>query len=122
MRIIALIFSLIAFLLTGVACSEAAPYNGTWKSSRELGFTAHIHDGQIRITMQADEYTGLYWKGSFATKRSSDFVSHGDTKAMDASLLGSLDSTKKFTIKHNTITFRFSMLGMTRNITLKRKD
>jgi hypothetical protein len=122
MRIIALILSLAAFMLTGVACSEAAPYDGTWKSSRELGFTAHIHDGQIRMTIQADEYLGLYWKGTFAKKRTSIFISRGDTKAMDASILGSLDSTKKFTIHGNTITFRFSALGLSRSVTLKKKD
>jgi hypothetical protein len=98
--------------------SEAKPasLNGTWKAE---GLEAVIADNRIEINIVDEDTRSLYWKGTFPAGGAT-VTSAADTEALSASMLGSQDSTKDFTVKDDEITFKMSMLGTTKTIRLKR--
>lgn len=101
--------------------SSARSLSGTW-TSYHPHMVAHIRKGKIRIDFVDSGERSLYWKGTFNVNAhpGSTQISKGDTKAMDKSILGSLDSTKKFTYANGQLSFRFTILGTTKTIYLKR--
>lgn len=101
--------------------SKSTTFNGVWTSSNPH-MSADIFDETIEITIISDDVRGLYWKGTFPKSVSEDttFVSNGDTKAMNISLLGSQDSKKKFTYSDNELSFELGMLGTIQTIHLKK--
>lgn len=112
----------IALLLGVSACgsSSAKSLNGTWHEG--TSFVAQVTNNKIRIDIVDEGDATLYWKGTFRSSvpNGTAIVSKGDKKAMDASILGSMDSTKKFTYANNRLVFKFSILGQTRTIHLRR--
>lgn len=103
--------------------SEAKPttFVGSW-SSDEPSMKAVVKGGVIQIDIVADDTRSLYWKGTFPTssEENVDFVSDGDTEAMDASLLGSQDPSKTFKYVDDSLTFEMSMVGVTTTVYLKK--
>lgn len=114
-----------------VAAASMVDMNGTWTQTASgfttITMTATISDGEISIDEQdGSNLSGLYWKGTFpvSTILSDGFsvTSAGDTDAMNASLLASLDKTKTFSYKDGDLTFSFSMVGMTTTVHLQRSS
>lgn len=121
------LFCTIASLVLS-ACGNNAIHSGpqsltgTWKSS-DKSLTAHIVGDRIQIDFVDDANSrSLYWKGSFdpAAANGAHIISKGDTEAMDASLLGSQDDTKKFVYKNGELTFSLSIMGTTKTMRLVR--
>lgn len=124
------IFAVLAF---ASACGsespkkEAAPsavsWDGTWSTDPDF-MTAKIADDVIQIDITTKDSTSLYWKGSWpsdAVKDNITLVSQGDTASMDASLMGSQDSTKEFNFLNNELTFKFTMMGTTKTVRLIKR-
>lgn len=113
---------------TSVEHTASAPVSldGTWTSD-DPQMVAHISNDKILINLTLDEETtGLYWKGSLDTSIIENetvdamLYSKGDTQAMEASLMGSQDSAKKFLYKDGKLSFKFTILGTTQTVHLER--
>lgn len=112
-------FVVLATALCACGNSSAKSLNGTWHDSTN-SFVAQITQNKVRIDIVDEGDATLYWKGTFRSYASSGtIVSKGDVKAMDKSILGSLDKTKRFTYANGRLSFRFSILGQTRTIKLR---
>ena len=123
-RLMVLLVAVGALAACGTAGGNSAQvpqqrdYVGTWTDE---GFEAHITNDQIEIDMVSGDMHGLYWKGTFPQPSDvSSTTSVADKEALDASILGSQDSTKKFEFKGDQIDFQASMLGVTRTVHLKK--
>jgi hypothetical protein len=114
------IIALLALSVLGCGSAVATPKTGTWHSTTTPHFVAKVANNKIRITLTIDkETTGLYWQGTFNSSAKT-IVSKGDAQAMDESLLGSSDKTKKFTYKDGKLIFAFSAMGISRTVELKQ--
>jgi hypothetical protein len=91
--------------------------NGEWVD--EI-FVAVISNDSIVINIVDEETSSLYWKGTFSAE-GKDVTSVADRDALDASMLGSQDDEKVFTIKDDTISFDFTMMGTTKAVHLKQR-
>lgn len=109
---------LAAALLTGCGESQARSYDGTWKSS-DGAFVAHIHKHLITIDLHVDDTTGLYWRGTFDSKKRL-FTSYGDRKALQNAIFGSEDRTKKFVVMDHALRFHFQINDLDKVVTLRR--
>jgi hypothetical protein len=120
-KIVVLAVSLSA-VLSMCSGAQASSLVGTWKSS-EPEMIAHISRHKIAIDFAGDGSSALYWRGTVPSSISNGgkFVSKGNIKAMDASLLGSTSKTKRFTYKNGRLSFKFSILGITRTVYLRKK-
>lgn len=120
-------------LVFASACGSESPkkevvpapisWNGTWSTSPDF-MTATIADDVLQIDIRTKDSTSLYWKGSWpssAVKNDVKIISQGDTAAMEASLMGSQDSTKEFTFSNKEITFKFTMMGTTKTVRLIKR-
>lgn len=115
---------LVVLALSLSACggtSSTGSLNGTWKSDSP-SMTAHISNNTIEIDMTGGDSSALYWKGTMpsSTADGAELLSNGDTKAMDNSMLGSQDASKRFVYKDGKLTFTFGILGTTRTVELER--
>lgn len=68
----------------------------------------------------SDQVTGIYWQGSFDPTKTGVQTSTADKDAMADALLASEDPTKTFTCDGNTISFPFSILGVSTTVELSR--
>ena len=93
-----------------------ASLNGTWKAE---GLEAVIGDDSIEINIVGNDTSSLYWAGTFPAG-SESVKSVADTEALSASMLGSQDAEKIFTVKDDQIDFKMSIAGTTRTVHLKR--
>lgn len=121
----------VLFVLTAAACSNAAAsskpqsWTGTWQTSDKF-LSAEIAGNNITINIvdQENEETSLYWKGSWDSsaqfQKGTTVLSKADTAALDASLMGSQDSSKQFTYDGKALTFKFSMLGTTKTMHIRK--
>lgn len=133
--------AVVAYVLTGAFVSDATPGSASNRiitgeyhqveGPRGMTFTAVITHGKIQIDQKMEggegdsDYHGVYWSGTFDTDNTSGsftVVSTANKKKQDASLLGSLDSKKKFTYKDGDLSFPFSMglLGIDTTIHLSK--
>lgn len=100
--------------------------DGTWESPAQqdgsFQMTAVIQHGTITIHMSADGTSGLYWKGTAPQTAVSGttFVSQADTQALSNSLYGSLEKRKPFTYAANVLGFKFSIMGVSRVVQLRK--
>ena len=80
---------------------------------------ATIRDNSIEINIVGNDTRSLYWKGTFpvGTER---IKSVADKEALAASMLGSQESEKVFTLKDEQIDFDMSIAGTTRTVHLRR--
>lgn len=98
------------------------PLDGDWSMKEDaLTFAAKVEGTSIKIEMiTADGYSATYWHGTFKSSESpSATIVSNKTEATDEIVL-SQDATKDFAIGTDGITFKYSALGFSRNITLKR--
>jgi hypothetical protein len=109
---------LIALALFIPEASEARNYNGTYQSTDGM-FTAKIKDHKISMDLVTPEMSGLYWKGTFKST-GNRIVSKADRKVLSEAIFGSEDSTKLFVYRSGRLHFHFSMLGVSRVISLRR--
>lgn len=94
-------------------------------------YTATVTDDSIQITMEiasSDEgdsgASGLYWEGTFDTNnKSNEFVtvSKADVEKLSFSMLGSLDSTKKFHYKNGVLSFKASFMKVSSTVYLAKE-
>lgn len=119
--LITLVLTLALSACGGSSSTGPSSLSGTWKSDSP-SMTAHISNNQIEIDIVSDGSSALYWKGTMPQTASdgSQFVSAGDTKAMDSALLASTLHTKKFTYKDGKLIFQWSILGTTRTVELEQ--
>lgn len=117
---------LVLFLLAACGGSGPVDLSGKWttvnSSDPAFEMSAVVADNVMEIMWVHEDTRALYWKGSAPDIINSGeiFVSEGDTKAMDASLLGSLDSTKPFTYEDNQLRFDLTVMGITQTIKMER--
>lgn len=98
------------------ASSTPVSLDGTWKAD---GFEANIASDSIEVNIVEGDTSSLYWKGTFATG-SETVNSVADQEALSASMLGSQDAEKTFTVKDNTISFKITIMGTSKNVHLKK--
>lgn len=97
--------------------SEPQSLVGSWSAD---GFEALVTDHDITINLATDDTKGLYWTGTFPTPVNGTVTSTADREALDASLFGSGDATKNFSMKGENISFEFTIMGTTRTVTLTK--
>jgi hypothetical protein len=116
-----IVVCLTAFLLLA-ACgkAEARSMNGTWRSSGDIHFVAHIKDNQIEMYLVTPDIQGLYWKGTWPKSRKTLFVSKADRPVLAASAFGSENATKNFQYRNGALGFFFTMQGESKYILLRR--
>lgn len=87
----------------------------------DLNFSAKVEGSSIKIEMlSADGYSATYWHGTFKTAESPNAtIVSTKTEAREEIVL-SQSATKDFTISPDGITFKYSALGFTKQVTLKR--
>jgi len=95
---------------------------GDWYIKEDsIAFTANVKGDSIKIEMLTGEgSSATYWHGTFKTAESpNSTITSEKTEASDEIVL-SQGATKDFQIGTDGITFKFSALGFSRQITLKR--
>lgn len=103
---------------------EAPPQmnlDGGWTFKTDKGgiFDATVKDRTIKIVMKAPNGTSmLYWNGTFETYASAGAVIV--SKTIDDKAALSQSSTKNFTVGEKTLSFSFTMQGVTKVVDLRR--
>lgn len=103
---------------------EAPPQmnlDGAWTFKTDKGgvFDATVKDRTIKIIMKAPNGTSmLYWNGTFETYKSAGSVIVSNL--LDDKAVLSQSTTKNFTVGENTLSFSFTMSGVTRMVDLER--
>jgi len=121
-----LVIMAVTFGLT--ACSDGSgntPENltGDWTWTKDgINFEAMVTETEIEIYLTLDETRGLYWRGTFETSLAPDstYTSKGDLEALEASLYGSLDSTKEFTYEDGRLVYEFGIMGTSTEVWLEK--
>lgn len=109
----------IALLACGTASADSLV--GTWHSSSPR-MVAYIQGSAIEIDLRRGGDSALYWRGTMfpSVRNNTRIVSIGDTYIMSLSVFGSQDSRKKFLYRNGVLSFKFSILGMTQKVRLRR--
>ena len=98
------------------------PLEGDWKvQNNDYSFAAKVEGSTIKIEMlSGDGYSAVYWHGTFKTAESpNNTIVSTKTEASDEIVL-SQDDTKSFAIGTDGITFKYSVLGFSKMVTLTR--
>jgi len=108
------------------ASSGSVSMEGTYLSEKNNGsqMIAIVKNGVIKITLDDESSSSLYWQGTFADsaeQSGSKIVSKADTAALKRSILGSQDKRKVFLYEDDVLEFEMSMMGTTRDVTLGRE-
>jgi len=105
---------------------------GTWYQTNKLDsgvmMQAEIHrGGTIQVNMKTRDSSSIYWMGSFESSKNPRFsfetVSKADPdaqKVLAGSLFGSQDTEKKFKYERGDLSFKFTMMGTTSTIHLRK--
>lgn len=96
---------------------------GEWSfTDGNFGMNATIVDGNIKILLKSGGSEGLYWDGSFPATAADgvEIVSAANVESLKMSLFGSGDKDKTFLYEDGKLNFAFTMMGVTKNITLSR--
>lgn len=98
------------------------PLEGDWYNKQDgLAFAAKVEGPTIKIEMLTDDGVGtVYWHGTFKTAESPNATLLSTKTEADDEIVLSQDATKDFQIGTDGITFKFSMMGFSRQVTLKR--
>lgn len=121
---ILILIALLALTLSacgGTSTKSSGPLDGTWKSTAP-DMTAKVINNTIEIDFTRQGETALYWKGTLppTSADGAEITSSGDTDAMNESMFGSEDSSKKFVYTNGKITFPFGILGTTQTVELEK--
>lgn len=97
--------------------------SGFWKSD-DPKMKATVTQSTVEIIWEDGDMSGLYWKGTFLAParlvNGSKIVSDGDTDVMSESLLASRDTSKEFTFEKDTLSFKLTLMGVTKTVRLVR--
>lgn len=105
---------------------------GTWYQTNKLDngmiFRASVYaNSTIQVDMQQRDSSSHYWMGSFQSYKSpkvnfktTSLADPDAQKWMANSLFGSQDSSKKFEYKRGQLSFKFTMMGTTSTIKLRK--
>lgn len=86
-----------------------------------VAFQAKVVGESIKIEMiTSDGTSATYWHGTFKTAESSGSTIVSDKTEGDDEIVLSQDASKDFQIGPNGITFKFSALGFSKQVTLTR--
>lgn len=106
---------------------DAVTLDGEWRSETKDGTTmvAVITGNHIQMTLDSEDLSSLYWKGTFpesgdAATEGMTITSEADTEALAQSITGSQAESKDFTYEDGTLDFEFTVLGSTRTVHLKK--
>jgi hypothetical protein len=116
----AFLMTILMSILVFSTNAEARVHEGTWKSSGDIHFVAHIKNDQIEMNLVTPDMGGLYWKGTWPKSHNNIFVSKADWSALSNAVFGSENATKSFSYRNRTLCFFFTMQGTSKWITLKR--
>ena len=123
---VALVIATIAaiiFAFTGCGSSEKSTPNkaesaiGTYKNDN---FEATIASDKIEVYLTSDGSKSLYWAGTWSEGQS--VTSQADKEALNSSITGSQSDEKKFNVGDGTVSFEFSAMGNTTDVTLKKEN
>jgi len=129
-KYVLVLLALIIVLLSGCAAvpatsaPEPVSLSGDWSYDSEgFSFSGEVVGDEITLNLIAQDSTGLYWTGTFASEATDGEVitSDADTDALAVSLFGSSDPTKDFTFKDGKLTFEFTIMGTTSTVALSQK-
>jgi hypothetical protein len=128
--IMLVIFSLFIFSFSacgGSETSEPVTLDGAWteSSNDDVKFVATITDNRIEMTIDSEDSSSLYWKGTFpesgvTASEGMKITSKADEEALAESFTGSQAKSKVFTYEDGTLDFEFTIMGTTRVIHLKK--
>lgn len=95
---------------------------GQWfNKTNDLAFIATISGQDIKIDMMnVDGTSSIYWHGTFKTADSVGSKIVSDKTEADDEIVLSQDATKEFTVQEDSLTFKFSALGFSKNVALTR--
>jgi len=116
----AILMTILMCILMFATNAEAQVHEGTWKSSGDIHFVAHIKNNQIQMDLVTPDMSGLYWTGTWPKSHNNIFVSKANRGVLANAVFGSDQNTKAFSYSHRTLRFSFVMQGESRSITLKR--
>lgn len=136
-RTAALLIAALALVISVSACGGSASgskpqaqntpstqtLDGTWKNDDpNLHMSAIVSNGTIQISFESTDVSALYWKGTFpaSATHGDDIVSQGDRAEMDASMMGSSEDVKHFYYASETISYKLTVMGVTRTVSLKK--
>lgn len=94
---------------------------GQWYMKEDgTEFVGTVQGNDIEIQMMSNGVGALYWHGTFKTAESpGNIITSTKTESPDEIVI-SQSQTKDFTIGQNSITFKFSAMGFSKNIELRR--
>jgi hypothetical protein len=116
--IIALLLGVLALSSCGTDQAPTAASTAGSYTSNDGKFEADVTKDQIEIFLVSEDSKSLYWSGTWS---SGDTVtSQANVKKLESSLLGSQNKSKEFAVGSDAISFKFSILGTTRDVTLER--
>lgn len=122
-KILALL-GVLTFSFSLAACggdSEPTDLTGTWMTTGDTKMAAVVTSDQITINItDGDGLEALYWVGTFDSTKAGNQTSQADTEQLEASLFGSGDSKKDFKASNDSITFKFTAMGVTQDLKLVR--
>ena len=125
--IIAFVFIFVfAMALTGCSAEEEKPTDATGPWYGEAGdatFMAVTTEDEITIHIVNDDAKALYWQGSFGVEtlnEGDDIKSVADAEALESSIMGSTEDSKRFVFKDGALTFDFGIMGVTQTVKLKK--
>jgi hypothetical protein len=105
-----------------VSDNQSVDLSGFWKPTDDTKMEATITQSTIEIQWKEEGLSGLYWQGTFMPPANvvngCKIVSEGDVNVMSDSALASSDTTKEFTYDKNKLSFKLTMIGITKTITL----
>ena len=129
-KFITTILLAVASVIAFSGCSAGSTdLTGTWKTSAKtpVQFEAIVTDSTITINMVQDDMKALYWQGTFNPKlpnsEDTTITSTADTKALEGSVLASLDATKVFRFTKGEVeqlSFDYGFMGVTQPVYLGR--
>jgi hypothetical protein len=98
------------------------PLEGDWYIKDDsLAFIAKVEGESIKIEISTGEgYSTTYWHGTFKTAESPNSTITSTRTEADDEIVLVQDAVKDFQIGTDGITFKFSALGFSKIVTLKR--
>jgi hypothetical protein len=95
---------------------------GQWYvKNDETAFVATVKGQDISIELLgAGDVSAVYWHGTFKSSESSGQTITSTKTVSGDEIVLSQDATKDFVVQQDTLTFKFSALGMTRSVALHR--
>lgn len=100
--------------------STSSNVNGQYHQNntgiKGVTMTADISDGVIKVTMNMNDTSGIFWDGTFNTPRDISgpvtITSAPNTKTLKYDLYASNEKSKQFAYNNGDLSFQFSIMGV----------